>query len=268
MVWRNGYIPESDLVIFRRGRNATDGDWYWGLTPATYARHLALVARAKARTGRTLEPGDGWSTYRPYAAQVIARRIHGIYAAVEGTSSHGGYWEGRETLAVDYSNWSWVYGGDRAAFYDDCRAVGLTPGMIEPRRGYPDEPWHVIDMNPRSGAPASSNATPFEEDDMYANDPELRARLDQIVEFIGANFVGLTGKVGGEGDQTRKHVDARINDLAGWTRDDAQATRAAIAGLAVAGTDPVKIAEAIVPLIPKGASAKDVADEIARRMAS
>ena len=162
MAWRNGYIPESDLTIFRRGRNATDGDWFWGLTPATYARHLALVERAKNRTRRTLEPTDGWGTYRHYAAQVIARRIYGNGAAVPGTSSHGGYWEGRETLAIDYSNWSWVYGGDRATFYADCRAVGLTPGMIEPRRGYPDEPWHVIDENPRGPVPAFDNVSKFE----------------------------------------------------------------------------------------------------------
>jgi hypothetical protein len=242
-----------------------------------------LVARAKARTGRTLEPGDGWSTYRPYAAQVIARRIHGIYAATPGTSSHGGFWEGRETLAIDYSNWSWVYGGDRAAFYDDCRAVGLTPGMIEPRRGYPEEPWHVIDMNPRSGAPASSNATPFEEDDMYANDPGLQARLDQIVGWqdarindlaglIVANFEGLTKLIQAEGDEqvaaARASIAEARDQLAGWTRDDANSLRGQINALSVAGTDPVKIAEAIVPLIPKGAPAKDVADEIARRMAS
>ena len=63
---------------------------------------------------------------------------------------------------------------------------------------------------------------------MYANDPELRARLDQIVEFVAANFQGLTGKVAGEGDQTRKHVDRRISDLAGWTRDDANGIRASI----------------------------------------
>ncbi|TLF33222.1 hypothetical protein [Microbacterium sp. 5K110] len=163
MAWKNGDIPESDLVIFRRGWNSIDGDWFWGLTPGTYARHLALLQRAFDRTGRWLEPSDGWSCYRPYAAQVIARRIWGIGAATPRTSSHGGFWEGIETLAVDYGNWAWVYEkhGGRAAFYEDCRAVGLTPGMIQPDRGYPDEPWHVIDKNPRSGAPAatSNNAT-------------------------------------------------------------------------------------------------------------
>ncbi|MEX8058750.1 hypothetical protein [Microbacterium sp. 16-032] len=186
MAWKNGYIPESDLVIFNRGWNDTDGNWYWGLTPATYARHLALVDRAHDRTGRWLSPGDGWSTVRPMAGQQIARRLFGNGAAAPGTSSHGGFWEGRETLAVDYSNWAWVYSGDRAAFYADCRAVGLSPGMIEPSRGYPDEPWHVIDLNPRGPVPASSNAKPFEEEDDMPYTPEQIKQMtkDGLFEFF------------------------------------------------------------------------------------
>lgn len=179
MAWRNGNIPEGDLVIFERGYNDTDRNWYWGLTSGTYARVLALIALAFLHTGRRLSPGDGWSTYRPLWAQEIARRIHGIFAATPGTSSHGGFWEGRETLAIDFSNWSLVYGGDRAAFYADCWAVGLTPGMIEPRRGYPDEPWHVIDMNPRSGAPApAGNITPSEEDELMSAAQDLQNSID------------------------------------------------------------------------------------------
>lgn len=179
MAWRNGYIPEGDLVIWKRGYNETDRDWFWGLTPGTYARVLALIALAYLHTGRWLSPGDGWSTYRPLWAQEIARRIFGNGAAWPGTSSHGGFWEGRETLAIDFSNWSWVYSGDRSAFYADCWAVGLTPGMIEPRRGYPDEPWHVIDMNPRSGAPASTGpATPSEEDEIMGAVQDLQNSID------------------------------------------------------------------------------------------
>ncbi|MBD8477558.1 hypothetical protein [Microbacterium sp. CFBP 8794] len=181
MAWRNGNIPEGDLVIFERGYNDTDRNWYWGLTPGTYARVLALIALAFLHTGRRLSPGDGWSTYRPLWAQEIARRIHGIFAATPGASSHGGFWEGRETLAIDFSNWSWVYGGDRAAFYADCWAVGLTPGMIEPRRGYPDEPWHVIDMNPRAGAPAPAGTiTPSEEDELMAAKDEIIASITKL----------------------------------------------------------------------------------------
>lgn len=187
MAWRNGYIPESDLVVFKRGYNRTDGNWFWGLTPGTYARHLALVALAFEKTGRILTPSDGWGTYRPYDAQVIARRIYGNGAAVPGTSSHGGFWEGRETLAIDYSNWAYVYGGDRAAFYSDCRAVGLTPGMIEPRRGYPDEPWHVIDLNPRTGAPApaADNAKPIPKEwDEMASKDEIKDAVRDVVRDV------------------------------------------------------------------------------------
>jgi hypothetical protein len=168
VTWRNGYIPESELIVFQRGWNATDGNWFHGFTPGTYAKHLALLARAKSRTGRDLYLSSGWSAYRPMHAQEIARRIWGNGAAWPGTSSHGGFWEGRETLAGDYGNWAWVYAnhGGRAAFYEDCRAVGLTPGMIEPSRGYPDEPWHVIDLDPRSmPAPAGGPAIPFPQED-------------------------------------------------------------------------------------------------------
>lgn len=181
--YANGRVPESALIVFKRGRNSVDGDWYHGLPPATYARHVALVRRAKERTGRDLAAGDGWTTYRPLHAQEIARRIHGNWAAVPGTSSHGGFWENRETMAVDYSNWSSVYRdhGGRDAFFEDCRAVGLTPGMIMASRGYPDEPWHVIDLDPWGAVPAFTDSEPFEEDDMT---PEQSRQLNAIFNAV------------------------------------------------------------------------------------
>ncbi len=124
----------------------------------------------------------------------------------------------------------------------------------------------------RIGSPALAGGQSPEEDDMYANDPGLQARLDQIVGFIAANFEGLTALVKAESDEhiaaANAKVDEARNQLAGWTRDDANSIRGAISGLSVAGTDPAKIAAAIAPLIPAGASAKDVADELARRIAS
>lgn len=161
--YTNGYIPENLLVIFNRGWSKIDGDWYWGLSPATYARHLALVARARKRNPNiTLTPTGGFSCYRPYWAQVIAQKVWGNGAATPGTSSHGGYWERRQTLAIDYHNWGQVYGWDQAAWFADVRAVGLTPGMIMRSRGYPDEPWHVIDVDPWGPVPAFSGVfTPF-----------------------------------------------------------------------------------------------------------
>lgn len=169
--YSNGYIPANLLVTFASGTNG-DGYWEHQLSPGTLAKHRALVARARARTGKTLQASDGWSCYRPYKWQVVYRQRYGNGAAVPGTSSHGGIWEGRQTLAIDYHNWSTVYGGNQAAFFADARAVGLTPGLIMRSRGYPDEPWHLIDENPWAPAPAGTNSAPFdttkplEEDDM------------------------------------------------------------------------------------------------------
>lgn len=164
----NGQIPDSVLHRFNSGRTVhwKDGrqiveDWFWALTPGTYQKHLALVALAKRNTGRNLQLSAGFSCYRNLYGQAIARTLHGNGAARVGTSSHGGVWEGRDTLAMDYHNWSSVYGGSRARWYADVRAVGLTPGMIEPSRGYPDEPWHVIDFDPWRAVPAGGGATPF-----------------------------------------------------------------------------------------------------------
>jgi hypothetical protein len=181
--YKNGFIPLDLLVVFFRGRNDVDGDYYHALSPATYARHLALVERARRRTGRKLVISGGWSAYRPYAAQVHAQQIWGRGAAEPGTSSHGGFWEGRQTLAMDYGNWAYVYGnGDgrdtpdkRAAFFDDCRAVGLSPNLISPQRGYPDEPWHVVDLDPWSAVPASVDVRPFPEEE-----PEDESEEDEM----------------------------------------------------------------------------------------
>jgi len=187
--YSNGYVPLELLVTFKRGWNSTDGDWHHSLSAATYARHLALVSRAKARTGRTLAISLGWSAYRPYAAQVIARKVWGMGAAQPGTSSHGGFWEGKQTLAMDYGNWDWVYENDggQGAFFDDCRAVGLAPGQIMRSRGYPDEPWHVIDLNPWSAVPAFDSSTPFEseEDDMYTDADRVRDQNTYAAVWTG-----------------------------------------------------------------------------------
>jgi len=186
--YTNGRIPKDRLITFATGVNTTVGYWEHSLSPATYARHLALVKRARDRTGRTLAMGAGWSAYRPFDQQVIARKIYGNGAANPGTSSHGGFWEGRQTLAMDYSNWGYVYNWDQGAFFADCRAVGLTPGMIMRSRGYPDEPWHVIDLNPWGAVPAFDGVfTPFpsEEDDMFTE--QDRNRLNATVAALYGN---------------------------------------------------------------------------------
>lgn len=152
--YRNGRVPSSRLVTFATGWLPGEGTWKHQLPPATYRKHLALVALAKKHTGRTLKVSEGWGAYRPYETQVYAKSVHGIWAATPGTSSHGMFWEGRQCAAIDYGNWGAVYNWDRAAFFRDVRAVGMEPGLISKARGYPDEPWHVVDLDPWAAVPA------------------------------------------------------------------------------------------------------------------
>ncbi len=136
-----------------------------------------------------------------------------------------------------------------------------------------------------TGAPAAGGSRPFNPEEgytMYADDPGLQARLDQIVGWtdgrvndlaglINANFEGLTKLIEASTDEQIAEAKSSIaearNQLAGWTRDDANSLRAAINAVQVAGTDPAKIAEALVPLIPKGVSAPEFVDELLKRLA-
>lgn len=194
--YRNGEVPESWLIEFDSGWNAEDGAWVHSLPPATYRKHLALVALAKKNTGRDLKIGVGWCAYRPVAAQIMLKKRYGIMAAEPRTSSHGGFWERRQVMAIDYSNWSYVYNGDRAAWFRDVRAVGLVPDMISPRRGYPDEPWHAIDTDPWAPVPAGEEEVPelvSEEDEMKETYIWWRngaGKQQNLIYAVGGNGFG------------------------------------------------------------------------------
>lgn len=160
---KNGYVPRGELVSIKSGTHPVYGFWEHLLTRKFLVKHNALVRRARERTGRTLAAGDGYSFYRPMSAQLLARKIYGLGAADPGKSSHGGEFWGKDSLACDYSNWQWVYEnhGGREAFFADCRAVGLEPGVISRANGYPDEPWHVVCWEPFGAAPASEVSAEF-----------------------------------------------------------------------------------------------------------
>jgi hypothetical protein len=194
----NGRVPSDLLVTFASGWNSAEGTWHHMLTPATLAKHRALVKLAKANTGRDISITEGWGAYRPYDSQVYARRLYGFGAAVPGTSSHGMFWEGRQCAAIDY-NWGDAYGWDRDAWFRDVRAVGLTPGLIHPSRGdYPDEPWHVVDLYPWAAVPAGFN-TSEEEDDMT---PEQAKQLDKVTKQVSAVYAALFGARNVTGKET------------------------------------------------------------------
>lgn len=155
--YKNGQVPDVALSWLAAGTNA-DGYWEHLLPPATVRKHLALVLLGEQRRGRTLRITPGWNGYRPLAAQRTARtnacaRGRCGDAATEGTSSHGGEYQGADAMAIDYGNWAYVW-GTQAAFYAACREVGLDPGVFS------WEPWHVIDRDPWAPSPAGEESKP------------------------------------------------------------------------------------------------------------
>lgn len=213
--YSNGRIPDSLLVIFKTGNNKTDGAWKHQLSPSTLLKHRALVALAKKNTGKDLKISDGWGAYRPYNIQELARKLYGMGAAVPGTSSHGGFWEGRQTLAIDYGNWGEVYGWNRDAFYRDVRAVGLEPGLIHPSRGngYPDEPWHVVDLDPWASVPAGGKINTLKENDtmqsIQANGHLYGVDTEFITHYGNVAQAEITRKVTSVLDEEHKLRDLK-----------------------------------------------------------
>lgn len=159
----NGFIPASELVTIEGNHKATRG---------TAARWEALKADVKAHEGITLRITGGENAYRSYAGQVFARKQACAAgrcndAAVPGFSSHGGSLNGRDSGAIDVSNWALL---GKAKFYAYCRKHGFEPGYFS------WEPWHIIDWAPYT-VPASGGggAEPFptpeeeEEEEMKAS---------------------------------------------------------------------------------------------------
>lgn len=157
MSYANGRVPLNLLVHI-------NGNLY--MFPGMYQRWLNLVDLVRKRHGVTLtitrgsKGWDDWNGYRTYDAQVIYRRELGNMAAVPGYSSHGGWYQGRESGAIDVWNWNAI---GKTAFFQACRDVGLTPGTDS------RENWHVVDFSPWA-APSGGGSTPFtpitQEEDM------------------------------------------------------------------------------------------------------
>lgn len=143
---RNGEIPERLLI--RRGN--------FLLTAGTWSKWDALVADVLARHGVRLEITDGLGVMRgtgAFRTKLMQRQVkahfvsigQGRLAAAEGTSSHGGEFNGRDALAVDVNNYGRI---PLEAFYAAARRAGFEPGYFNGRNGRPYEPWHLIDWEP------------------------------------------------------------------------------------------------------------------------
>lgn len=133
--FKNGQIPASLLVEV--------GPYHW-MPAATAKRWANLVADILKHEGVRMLITPGKNAYRDYAGQVFARTNacrngRCIDAAVPGTSSHGGEYRGRDSLAIDVANWG-VLG--KTKWYAYCRKHGFEPGFFD------WEPWHIIDWYP------------------------------------------------------------------------------------------------------------------------
>lgn len=166
--YKNGYIPDSELVTIEGNHKATRG---------TAARWAALKADVLRNEGVTLKITGGENAYRSYAGQVFARNAacragRCNDAAVPGTSSHGGSLNGRDSGAIDVSNWA-VLGKDK--FYAYCRRNGFEPGYFD------WEPWHIIDWAPYT-VPSSGGGGSGEEDMPLSDDD---------IQRIWTHMIGL-----------------------------------------------------------------------------
>lgn len=135
--YANGKIPANRLV------HVGNRDY---LTAATARRWNNLVADVKRNEGVTLRITQGQfpNAYRDLAGQKKARTYWCALgacnnAAYPGTSSHGGEYRGKDSMAVDVNNWMEL---GKTKFYRYARKHGFTPGVFD------WEPWHLVDWNP------------------------------------------------------------------------------------------------------------------------
>lgn len=157
-LYPNGQIPFDVLVHL-------GGEHY--LTPATAVKWRALQQDVWENEGVWLQISSGANGYRWLEKQEEAYEDSAPgNAAYPGTSSHGGEYNGRDSMAIDVGNWGLL---GRDLFYYYARKHGFQPNYFD------WEPWHIIDWDPWAAVPASGgSAKPIpeeesEEDDMPKN---------------------------------------------------------------------------------------------------
>lgn len=219
--YTNGDIP--DHLLIRRGN--------FLLTAGTWAKWDALVADILARFGVRLEITDGLGVLRgtgAYRTRLMQRLVkahfasigQGRMAAAEGTSSHGGEFEGRDALAIDVNNYARI---PLAEFYAAARRAGLEPGYFDGRGGRPYEPWHLIDREPYRAVPATAgdNSQPIPEEEIMNAAQE--AKLDQKLDQLARDVAWLKDRIGGKAGNTsitdRLRALAPVVSTVQWIKD-------------------------------------------------
>ncbi|MBS0231734.1 MAG: peptidoglycan-binding protein [Proteobacteria bacterium] len=153
MAYPNGEIPESLLV--RRGPTIEGGDAL--LMPGTAVKFDRLTELGQARHGWTPRISGPDDAYRRLSVQVDYKNRYGPDAATPGTSSHGGWFQGRESGALDIGNYEEI---GKAAFYALAREAGFVVDF------FAWEPWHIIDYSPWDVPTSDTPLTLSEEDTM------------------------------------------------------------------------------------------------------
>lgn len=227
--YSNGNVPYSVVSVVLAGGTDENGPWEFRCTPAFAARWAFAKRYAETRFGRTIYIRTGWNIYRPLFSQVTARRNacaagNCSGAAVVGSSSHGGNWNGRDCLAVDVDpnglTWDQV---DEAMAAAGFAIQQITEAMSGISGG---ERWHYIDFNAFGPVPAGMDATAFtqdsdpqsqEEDDMaltiYRRGASIRVVGDGRDFRIGGELTLVTGVDGQEMLDTLIKGGARVIEL-------------------------------------------------------
>lgn len=139
--YRNGDIPAHLLIHMGGEHYATAG---------TKAKIEALIADIWKNERVRVWVTSGPNIYRDIANQ-IATKNHfisigkGWMAAAPRFSSHGGEFEGKDALAVDFSGYD-ALGVNK--WYGYLRKHGFEAGYFNGKNGRPYEPWHAIDWDP------------------------------------------------------------------------------------------------------------------------
>lgn len=220
----NGRFPERLFIEAGSGRDM-HGVWKHLFPAGTYARWTGLVADAKKQYGVTLRVTPGWNVYRPLAIQQSYRDYFAsigrpTQAAWPGTSSHGGVYNGRDSMAIDVQNWKDLApGNERLAwqrFAALCKKWGFTVDFVSPQ-----ELWHIGDFNPWvAPSPVATDAEPLPTPDPEEVIMKLIYNLDDKNEDTRRAEVGeLSFVVLGAPASTAERVlwgNPENVDNAGW----------------------------------------------------
>lgn len=145
MTIMNGRLDESKMIRLGTGVDKY-GRWYHLAPPGTAARLTELQRLAVSKYGVRLVVTPGWNIYRPLRIQRLYRAELGNMAAIPGSSSHGGTYGNRISMAADIQNWRDLGNTQAQAwarFKALCRIVGFTVDFVKPQ-----ELWHVGDFDP------------------------------------------------------------------------------------------------------------------------